>query len=216
MALDVPYGVVGYTGRMMREVMAVAGGKPVLRVWDVGEECDSSPKVIFDFSYFGVLPHTVELARKHKSALVVGTTALREEHIALLHEVSAEIPVVQSFNFSIGIAIMAMILREYGPMLSDWNAEIAEMHHIHKKDAPSGTAILLEKALGRKVPMHSYRLGGLPGDHTAIFGNEGETLSISHHAINRGVFAIGAVKAAQFALTKKNGFYTFEDVIRAK
>lgn len=216
MALGVPYGSVGYTGRMMREVIAAAGGEPCLRVWDVGEECDASPKVIFDFSHFSVLAHTVELARAHKSALVVGTTALKDEHIALLREVSSEVPVVQSFNFSIGVAIMAMILREYGPMLADWDAEIAEMHHIHKKDAPSGTAILLEKALGREVPMHAFRIGGLPGDHSAIFGNEGETLTISHHAISRSVFAIGAVKAAQYALTKQNGFYTFEDVIKGR
>ena len=82
-------------------------------------------------------------------------------------------------------------------------------------DAPSGTAILLGKALGRDVPMHSFRLGGLPGDHTAIFGNDGETLSITHHAISRSVFAIGAVKAAQFALTQEKGFFTFADVVRA-
>ena len=214
MALSVPYGAVGYTGRMMREILALAGGTPVLRVWDVGEECDSSPRVIFDFSHYSVLAHTVELAREHKAALVVGTTALKEEHLAMLREVSMEVPVVQSFSYSIGIAIMAMMLKEFSPMLTEWDAEIAEMHHNKKKDAPSGTAILLGNAIGRNVPMHSYRLGGLPGDHTAIFGNDGETLSISHHAISRSVFAIGAVKAAEYVLTKQNGLYTFEDVLR--
>lgn len=214
MSLNVPYGIVGYTGRMGHELVAVAGGTPCLRVWDTGEECDASPRVTFDFSSYKVLPHTVELCRQHHSALVVGTTALKEEHMKLLADLAREVPVVQSFNFSIGIAIMAMMLRQYGPLLADWNAEILEAHHIHKKDAPSGTAILLGKALGRNVPMHSLRLGGLPGDHVATFGNEGETLTIHHHAINRSVFAIGALKAAEFALTKENGLYTFEDVVR--
>ncbi len=215
MSLNVPYGVVGSTGRMGLEIVAACGSSPVLRVWDKGEECDGTPRVIFDFSSYTVLPHTVELCRRHHAALVMGTTALKEEHFALLRELGNEVPVVQSFNYSIGVALMAMILSEFGPKMADWDAEICEAHHNKKKDAPSGTAILLGKALGRDVPMHSFRLGGLPGDHTAIFGNEGETLSITHHAISRSVFAIGAVKAAEFLLTQKSGFFTFADVVRA-
>ena len=68
---------------------------------------------------------------------------------------------------------------------------------------------------GVSLGMLGQCLGGLPGDHTAIFGNDGETLSITHHAISRSVFAIGAVKAAQFALTQEKGFFTFADVVRA-
>ena len=215
MALNVPYGIVGSTGRMGQEIMAAAGGEPCLRVWDAGESCEGEPKVIFDFSSYKVTSRTAELCRAHKSALVIGTTALKEEHMAMLRDLSQSVPVVQSFNFSIGIAIMAMILRDYGPMMADWDAEIAETHHVHKKDAPSGTAIMLGKALGREVPMHSFRLGGMPGDHEAFFTNEGEVLSIKHHAINRAVFAIGAVKAAQFAVTRAPGLYTFEDVLKA-
>ncbi len=216
MSLGVPYGVIGYTGRMGGEIVAACGSSPCLRVWDAGEECDASPRVIFDFSSAAVLPHTTELCRAHRAALVVGTTALDGGHIARLRELAEEVPVVQSFNYSIGIALMAMMLRDYGPLLADWDAEICEMHHSGKKDAPSGTAIMLGKALGRDVPMHSFRLGGLPGDHEAVFGNDGETLCIRHHAISRSVFAIGAVKAAKFALERTSGFYTFADVVGAK
>lgn len=214
MALGVPYGVVGSTGRMGREIATAAGGAPCLRVWSGGEECDASPRVIFDFSSKKGLPRTVELCREHKSALVLGTTALTEADLAPVRELAGEVAVAQSFNFSIGVAVMAMMLRQFGPVLSGWDAEIAEAHHIHKKDAPSGTAILLRDALGRDVPMHSFRIGGLPGDHCAIFGNEGETLTIQHHAISRSVFAIGAVKAAQFILTKERGLFTLEDIVR--
>ncbi len=214
MTLDVPYGIIGSTGRMGREIVAAAGNSPCLRVWGSGEECDASPRVIFDFSTKNALPRTLELCEAHHSSLVLGTTALDKNDLAKVREASEKISVVQSFNFSIGVAVMAMMLRQFGPLLADWDAEIAEAHHIHKKDAPSGTAILLRNALGRDVPMHSFRLGGLPGDHRAIFGNEGETLSIAHHAISRSVFAIGAVKAAQFILTKERGLFTFEDVVR--
>ena len=135
MALSVPYGVIGSTGRMGREIAAAAGGTPCLCVWDEGETCAASPRVIFDFSSAVVLPRTVELCRRHKSALVMGTTALNEGHMAALRALAEEVPVVQSFNYSIGIAVMAMILREFAPLLADWDAEIAEAHHIHKKDA---------------------------------------------------------------------------------
>ncbi len=216
MTLDVPYGIVGSTGRMGREVVTAAGCEPCLRVWGSGEECDGTPRVIFDFSTKKALPRTLELCEAHHSALVLGTTALGEDDLAKVRDAAEKFPVVQSFNFSIGIAVMAMMLRQFGPLLADWDAEIAEAHHIHKKDAPSGTAILLRDALGRDVPMHSFRLGGLPGDHTAIFGNEGETLQVAHHAISRSVFAIGAVKAAQFILKEERGLFTFEDVVRGQ
>lgn len=214
MEFSVLYGIVGSTGRMGREIVAAAGGTPCLCVWEGGETCEASPRVIFDFSSAAALPRTVELCRRHRSALIMGTTALNGRHMSALRSLAEEVPVVQSFNYSIGIAVMAMILHDYATLLSDWDAEIAEAHHIHKKDAPSGTALMLRRALGRDVPMHSFRLGGLPGDHKAIFGNEGETLSICHHVISRSVFAIGAVRAARFALTKEKGLFTFEDVVR--
>ncbi|MDY3868279.1 MAG: dihydrodipicolinate reductase C-terminal domain-containing protein [Pyramidobacter sp.] len=214
MPLNVPYGIIGSTGRMGHEIMAAAGKVPCLCVWDTGESCEGSPKVIFDFSSPEVTSRTVELCRAHHSALVIGTTALEEQQIALLRDLAQTVPVVQSFNYSIGITVMAMILRTFGPMLADWDAEISETHHIHKKDAPSGTALLLQRALGRAVPMHSFRLGGMPGDHEAFFANEGEVLSIKHHAISRSVFAIGAVKAAEFAVAQSSGFFTFEDVLK--
>lgn len=215
MTLDAKYGIVGSTGRMGLELLAAAGGKPCLTVSIEGEECSDAPQVIFDFSSAAVFNHTIELCKKYNCALVCGTTALSAEQIAELHELAKTVPVVQSSNYSIGIAIMSMILKEYGPLLEDWNAELCEIHHIHKKDAPSGTALMLRDALGRDVPIQSHRLGGIPGDHEALFGNEGELLTIRHRAINRSVFAIGAVEAAKFALSKENGFYTLTDVVKS-
>jgi len=90
---------------------------------------------------------------------------------------------------------------------------MSETHHSRKKDAPSGTAILLREALGRDCPTHSLRMGGVPGDHTVFFANEGEVFTLTHRAISRSVFALGALRAAEFAAGAKPGFYSFEEVL---
>ena len=110
-----------------------------------------------------------------------------------------------------------MILRDYSKLLSNWDCEISEAHHNKKLDSPSGTAILLRNEITHEnVVSHSFRVGGIPGDHSIIFANEGEVLKFKHRAISRKVFALGALKAAEFVLDKKNGFYTFEEVIKWK
>jgi len=155
----------------------------------------------------------VELCRKYSAGLVIGTTALKEEHFQLLRELAKEVPVVQSYNFSIGVNVLLKFLADLSKVLSDWDVEIVEAHHRFKKDAPSGTAILLKNAVGREVPIHSLRLGGIPGDHVVVFGNVGEVIEIKHRAISRTVFALGALKAAEFVCGRKPGFYTFKDVL---
>ncbi len=209
------YGVVGARGRMGQEVIKAFGPQGLcLQVWRDGQELLDRPQVICDFSSPAALPRTVELCRRHSSALVMGTTALTEDHLAQLRELASQVPVVQSFNYSIGVALMAMMLRHFGPLLAQWDAEISETHHVHKKDAPSGTALMLQAALGREVPIRSSRLGGVPGDHSASFANSGEVLQISHRALSRSVFAIGALQAARFAVGQDRGFFTFQEVLR--
>jgi 4-hydroxy-tetrahydrodipicolinate reductase len=211
------YGIVGYSGRMGQEIekhFGAAGHELVLTADVAGTECKGKPEVIVDFSSPSALAGTAELCGTHGAALVAGTTALSEEHLASLRKLGEKIAVVQSFNFAAGVNVLKMILREYAPLLSDWDAEIEETHHNKKKDAPSGTAILLREATGRDIPAHSLRLGGVPGDHTVHFANDGEVLSFTHRALSRGVFALGALRAALFASKARPGFYTFEDVLR--
>ncbi len=211
------YGIVGSSGRMGQEIAKAfdgAGHERVLTSDLAGTECKAKPDVIIDFSSHSALWGTIELCRKHGSSLVVGTTALQEQHFARLRKLSEEVAVVQSFNFATGVNVLKMILRDYAPLLSDWDLEVGETHHNKKKDAPSGTAILLRDATGRDCPTHSFRLGGVPGDHSVYFANDGEILTFSHRALARNVFAIGALRAALFALTAAPGFYSFEDVLR--
>lgn len=211
------YGIVGSKGRMGTEIARVfdaAGHTRVLASDAEGVEFRERPEVIVDFSSYAALPATVTLCRSHRCGLVLGTTALADEHFAALRELGSEVPVVQSFNFATGVNLLALILSDYAPFLSDWDLEITETHHNRKKDAPSGTALLLRGAAGRVCPIHSLRLGGVPGDHSVHFGNDGEVLTFTHRALNRSVFALGALRAARFALTARPGFYTFRDVLK--
>lgn len=210
------YGLVGYSGKMGQEVQKVfseKGYELVVKVDEFGAIEEGKPDVIVDFSSPSAVPKTVELCRKYSAGLVIGTTALKEEHLQLLRELSREVPVVQSYNFSIGVNVLLKFLADLSKVLSDWDVEIVEAHHRFKKDAPSGTAILLKNAVGREVPIHSLRLGGIPGDHVVVFGNVGEVIEIKHRAISRTVFALGALKAAEFVCGRKPGFYTFKDVL---
>ncbi|MDR1622062.1 MAG: 4-hydroxy-tetrahydrodipicolinate reductase [Synergistaceae bacterium] len=211
------YGIVGCSGRMGQEIAKLFGGSghELVLTSDLSKtECKAKPEVLVDFSSHAALAKTVELCEAHAAALVVGTTALGEEHFALLRELGKKTAVVQSFNFATGVNVLKMILQDYAPLLSDWDLEIEEVHHNKKKDAPSGTAILLREATGRPCPTHSLRLGGVPGDHSVHFANDGEVLSLTHRALSRGVFALGALRAALFAADAEKGLYTFEDVLK--
>ncbi|HPI98935.1 MAG TPA: dihydrodipicolinate reductase C-terminal domain-containing protein [Synergistales bacterium] len=169
--------------------------------------------MIIDFSSFHATFRTIELCREHHAGLVIGTTALKPEHLSSLRDLSLSVPVIQSFNFSMGINLLKRILKDFSEYFLDWDLAITETHHVKKKDAPSGTAILLQEAIGRESGCLSLRLGGIPGDHQVIFANEGEMVTFTHRAISRKVFALGALKAAEFGLTRDKGFYSFEEVL---
>jgi len=213
------YGIVGSSGRMGLEVAQVfgaAGHELVLTVDENGGAgAEASPAVIVDFSRSAALPGTIALCREHGAALVLGTTGLSGDDRASVQELAASRAVVQSANFGPGINLLSMILREYAPILSDWTMELTEAHHEKKIDAPSGTALMLMHATGRECPIHSLRLGNLPGDHEALFSNGDELMTFSHKVINRRSFAHGALLAAGFAVNSPPGLYDFEDVLRA-
>ena len=211
------YGIVGSSGRMGQELLKVFAQHECVYTADVdGVRESGAPQVVLDFSSPKALPVTIGACERFRAACVVGTTALGDGDLAALRDLATRVPVVQSFNFSQGVTILKMMLRSFAPLLAAWDVEITETHHNKKKDAPSGTAILLGKAVGRDCPTHSLRLGGVPGDHSVVFANDGEVLELSHRAISRSVFALGALRAAEFALRAKPGYYTFEEVIECR
>ncbi|MDK2954491.1 4-hydroxy-tetrahydrodipicolinate reductase [Kosmotoga sp. DU53] len=208
------YGLIGYTGQMGKAIQEVMTDSKLVYTRDEnGRNLIKTPEVIIDFSNRSALSETIKDCREFKCGLVIGTTALTEADFELLHKLAEEVPVVQSYNFSPGINLLKLILRQFSPYMKNWDVEIVEKHHNRKKDAPSGTAIMLQKELGREAKIHSLREGGIPGDHSIIFANDGEVLELSHRAISRKVFAIGAKEAANFVLKKEKGFFSYEEVI---
>ncbi|MDR1472234.1 MAG: 4-hydroxy-tetrahydrodipicolinate reductase [Synergistaceae bacterium] len=212
------YALVGYTGRMGAEIIPLfesRGHELVMKVDENGEEALGTPRVVLDFSRPSALASTVRICRECSSALVLGTTGLSTSDGESLRGLSSLVPVVYSPNFGVGINILSMILSDYSEILAGWDAEIVETHHDKKVDAPSGTALALMDALGRRCPAHSIRLGNLPGDHSVHLANSDELMTFTHRTINRGVLARGALLAAEFAASADSGYYNFQDVLRS-
>ena len=169
---------------------------------------------------------------------MLGTTGLTAEERAAVDEASKTIPLCFAPNFSLGINLLLELVRRAAAVLDEsYDAEIVEMHHRHKKDAPSGTALGLAEALaeGRNVNLdavacygrhgivgerpageigiHAIRGGAVVGDHTVIFAADEERVEIAHKAASRAAFAKGAIKAAQWLLGRAPGLYDMRDVL---
>lgn len=232
----------GAKGRMGQAVIAAAGeaGLTVCAAVDVGDNptpgiaaCD----VIVDFSSHAATGALIEAAIAHRKPLVIGTTGHSAEEKARLRARAALVPCVWAGNFSVGVNLLFALVRRATRVLgADYDAEVVEMHHRFKKDAPSGTAarlleiILEERKLtaaalrhGREgitgerspaeVGIHALRGGDVVGDHTVIFAALGERVELAHKASDRGIFARGAVRAAQWVVTQPPGVYDMQDVL---
>jgi 4-hydroxy-tetrahydrodipicolinate reductase len=193
---------------------------------------------VLDFTAPGATVAFAELAAQARIVHVVGTTGLGEDDFAKLEAAARHARIVQSGNMSLGVNLLAGLVRKVAATLGeDFDIEVLEMHHRMKVDAPSGTALLLGEAAaeGRQISLKersvrsrdghtgarnpgdigfaALRGGSVVGDHTVIFAGAGERLELSHRAEDRGLFARGAVKAALWAFDKKPGYYTMTDVL---
>jgi 4-hydroxy-tetrahydrodipicolinate reductase len=211
------YGVIGASGRLGSEVIQTFNESKHSLVYEFdidGEKEKEKPEILIDCSLPDVLSKTIGLVNDFKVPLVIATTGLSEPQMNSLKDLSKKLPVVQSFNFSIGIQILLQLTKIAKENLGKWDIEISETHHRFKKDKPSGTAKMIENIFkDQKTNTTSLRLGNVAGDHTVSFGGLGEVLSISHRALSRRTFAEGILKSAEFAVKKKNGFYSFTDVV---
>ena len=226
----------GKMGRMVQE-LAVARGWSVIGHADIDcpENYETAPKadVCIDFSGVGAQKALAAYIRRTKTPLLSGTTGLTEPDFDVLRDLSKEVPVIWTANYSTGVAVLKKLLREYAPVLCDWDKEIVELHHNQKVDAPSGTAKQLLQAIdpdgtalvvhGREglcgkrkeneIGVFSLRGGTVAGEHTVSFFGEDECLEFTHKAQSRRVFAAGAVRAAEALADKPAGFYTLEELI---
>lgn len=236
-------GIIGSQGRMgqaIAQAIAEAGetlGGGVDRDGDasaITAACD----VLIDFSSPAALEANLDAALAANLPIVIGTTGLEERHHWLIDEAARTIPVLQTGNTSLGVTLLAHLVREAASRLGeDWDIEVVETHHRMKVDAPSGTALLLGEAAakGREVALEdkavrgrdgitgsreagtigfaALRGGTVAGDHTVHFLADNERLALSHMAENRSIFAKGAVRAAQWIVGKGAGRYTMPEVL---
>jgi 4-hydroxy-tetrahydrodipicolinate reductase len=264
---EIKLGVVGCAGRMgqmlVREIAATPGarlaggteraGSPALGR-DIGElaglgangvkiEADPLPlfgksDVVLDFTSPAASVAHAGYAAQAKCGFVVGTTGLDKTQEEALARAARHTPIVYAANMSVGVNLLAALVRRAASVLGeDYDIEVLEMHHRHKVDAPSGTALFLGRAAaaGRDVALDAkavrsrdghtgarpkgaigfatLRGGDVVGDHTVIFAAEGERLELGHRAGNRGLFARGAVRAALWAKGRPPGLYGMADVL---
>ena len=170
--------------------------------------------IIVDFSTPKMTKEVLSFAVTQKIPVLIGTTGHAKEFAGELEKASAVIPVMFASNMSIGIAEVKKLVGLLSKNKS-FDVHIHELHHKHKKDKPSGTAVSLESAVNGKMETPtSSRIGGICGIHTVYFSNEHELIKIEHTAFSRKVFAEGALKAALWLAKKKKGLYFFEDIVK--
>lgn len=177
--------------------------------------------VLIDFTLpEGVMQH-LDYCVAHKKAMVIGTTGLSVQQMQRITEASKTIPIVMSANMSVAVNVCFKLLAAAAKMLGpDWQMSITDLHHQHKKDAPSGTAKHMAKILAENsgqdvidVAIDSQRYGDIVGTHIVSFKSPTDIITIAHEANDRGIFAQGAVAAATWLHGKPIGLYSMLDVI---
>ncbi len=168
--------------------------------------------VLIDFSVPDAIYNIAQYCTEKQKPAVLAVTGYSQEQEKIIEELSEKVPVFRAENLSIGINIMKKLIKTVSETLG-WNAEIIEKHHIRKKDAPSGTALLLAENINESIPIHSIRLGNIVGEHCIIFSQGDEILEIRHTALTKKVFAEGAVKAARFIVSAGKGIYNMDNIL---
>ncbi|MBL8200596.1 MAG: 4-hydroxy-tetrahydrodipicolinate reductase [Chromatiales bacterium] len=239
-------GALGEPGdpALGRDAGQVAGLDPVgVRVTASLDEAlaggGAGPEVVIDFTAPAVAARHAGACAAGGHALVVGTTGLGEAEMTALRAAAGRVPVLHARNMSLGITVLTELVRQATALLGpDFDVEVTEAHHRHKKDAPSGTALQLGEAAaaarGRRlqdvavysrprlatderpagaIGFASIRAGGIVGDHTVLLAGAEEQLELTHRATDRALFARGALRAAGWLVGKPARLYSLRDVL---
>jgi 4-hydroxy-tetrahydrodipicolinate reductase len=197
--------------------------------------------ILIDFTRPESSLNYIELCRKYKKSIVIGTTGFDDTAKLKITAASKEIGIIISANFSMGINLILKVLGDITKSIeNDVDIEIIDAHHRHKVDAPSGTALAMGEAItlsmqgkldkhatyprtectgprkAHSIGFSSIRAGDIIGDHTAIFASEGERIEVTHKASSRTAFSIGAVHAAAWLQGRKAGLYSMQDIMDSK
>ncbi|UVO50001.1 4-hydroxy-tetrahydrodipicolinate reductase [Sphingomonas sp. SUN019] len=236
-------GIYGSAGRMGRVITAIAEDEGATIAGGVDAGDDPAPlaaaaDVLVDFSTPAAIESHLAAAVEAGTPIVIGTTGLTAAHHAAIDAAAARVAVLQTGNTSLGVTLLGILVRDAAARLGpEWDIEIAEMHHRHKVDAPSGTAILLGEAAaaGRETTLADTRVDGragltgarsegtigfsslrggtVVGDHLVVFAGEGERIELGHRGEDRTIFARGAIKAALWLADKPAGRYQMAEVL---
>lgn len=225
-------GVIGLNGRMSKAVIEEINNHPgctvsgalvrdktqesSITLYNKVEDLANVSDAIIDFSTPSTSLSIIKDLSNSNVTLVCGTTGFSAKEFERFK--SPSIPLIYSANMSIGINLLQKLLKTTSSKLSDdFDAAIIDIHHKHKKDSPSGTALMLANTIQEtrknKVQISDLRIGEVPGEHSVIFTNKDESITLSHKAFNRNIFAKGAITACLWGKNKKPGLYSMQDVI---
>lgn len=236
-------GILGAKGRMGEMIKACLLEEKEASLgfgYDLGDDFKDlfdASDVIIDFSTPSGTKELLKYAKNHAKPLVIGTTGLCKETENELLSLSKTLPILYASNMSLGVAVLKKLVFEAAKLLKDYDCEILEMHHHHKIDAPSGTAMTLAKCVAKareldlekvrisardgqigprkkdEIGVMSLRGGDVAGRHRVGFYGIGEYLELTHNASSRMTFAKGAIKAALFLASKGPGLYGIDDAL---
>lgn len=208
------------------------GAFPVFATADIDIPAD----IIIDFSHPALLQTVLTLAEGRHLPVIIATTGLSDEQLAAVRALSEKVPVFFSANMSIGVNLLSALVEKAAKVLgNDFDIEIVEKHHNQKVDAPSGTALMLadaakaglsfaphyvfdrhsvrQKREKTEIGISSVRAGTIVGEHEVIFGGQDEVITLSHLAMSKEIFAVGALNAATFLVGKPAGLYSMKDML---
>ncbi|MDR2708497.1 MAG: 4-hydroxy-tetrahydrodipicolinate reductase [Elusimicrobiota bacterium] len=216
-----------------------SGEPPIIKVSQIDEVLNETD-VFIDFTNpVSTLANAAKISAA-KKAIVIGTTGFTQEQKDQIKEFAKVSPIVLSPNMSVGVNVMFSLVKQAALTLPDYDTEIIEMHHNKKKDSPSGTAAKLAEIIAQahnqklddiavyerrsvnrartkeEIGIMSVRAGGIVGDHSVLFAGGDEIIEIKHRADSRDIFAIGALRAAQWLFGQKAGLYDMQDVLDLK
>ncbi len=227
-----------FLGKDIGEVLGL--GVLDINVTDKLEKSLKKADVIIEFTNPQTTLNDLEIAKKNRVGIVIGTTGMKEDEITKIKDAAKKIPIVFSPNMSLGVNLLFELVEECVKRLGkDYDIEIIESHHRFKKDAPSGTAKefaqiianTMKKDLSKvatygrsgivgerpenEIGIHAIRGGDIVGEHNIMFCGMGERIELIHRAHSRDSFAQGAIRAAKFLQNKKSGLFTMKDVLKA-
>ena len=225
-----------HLGKTIREVLATVPSDE--KIAGSLDELVTPFDVIIDFTFPPVSMQTARFAGRSKKAAVIGSTGFSPGQMAEIQSLAGNFPCVCAPNMSTGVNTLFKLVGEVAQILGeDFDAEVLEVHHHNKKDAPSGTALqiarILANAYGRdlshvgvyerkgiigerkkdEIGIQTLRAGDIVGEHTVLFCGQGERLELIHRAHSRDTFVYGALRAAQWVIDRPNGLYDMQDVL---